>query len=70
MTAAEELIQERLKKVLPQEIRQGFEQGMQTALEKVVLSMLEQHMSVEQIINVTHLPLSKIKELANKQQKH
>jgi hypothetical protein len=32
--------------------------------------MLKQHMSVEQIINITHLPMSKIKELAAKQQKH
>jgi predicted transposase/invertase (TIGR01784 family) len=58
MTAAEELIQE------------GMQKGAQTTLEKVVLSMLKQHMSVEQIINITHLPMSKIKELAAKQQKH
>jgi hypothetical protein len=62
MTLAERLEQRGMQR--------GMRQGMQSTLEKVVISMLEQQLSIEQIAKITNLSLNKIEELKAKQQKH
>ena len=44
----------------------AIEQGLEKGIEKVAINLINENMSIEEIAEITELPIEKVEELKNK----